>query len=254
MCQSKYYRYRPREYDSEDGPWDPVTGAAAALLGTIGSLMMGVADFPIEFLKAVKITPNSQSNHSSKGQASSGSMAEAASTSASRGRSPTSSLNLSHSTESLASPSTTNIVNQDNPSITAEPTNIPKDEERDPAPLSPRLSSDHRSMLGKAIRRSTSRSRSPNGISRSQSPGGFGKRSQTEPEGNQMTLESALRTGKGVGRIVGVGLKSPLDFTMSLARGFHNAPRLYGDESVRQTNKVTGIQSGLKVAGQVRVL
>ena len=69
-----------------------------------------------------------------------------------------------------------------------------------------------------------------------------------------MTLESALRTGKGVGRIVGVGLKSPLDFTMSLARGFHNAPKLYGDESVRQTNKVTGIQSGLRVAGQVRVL
>jgi len=46
-------RYRPREYDSEDGPWDPITGGASALLGTLGSLMMGVADLPVEILKAV---------------------------------------------------------------------------------------------------------------------------------------------------------------------------------------------------------
>lgn len=252
LCQSKYYRYRPREYDSEDGPWDPVTGAAAALLGTIGSLMMGVADFPIEFLRAVKITPNSQSSHTSKGQASFGSVAEPPSANSYHGRSSATSVNLSHSAESLASPSTTDIANPDDPGITAEPTNISKDEDRDSAALSPRLTSDHRSMLGKAIGRPSPRSRSPSGNSRSQSPSYFGRRSQIGAEGNRMTLDSALRTGKGVGRIVGVGLKSPLDFTMSLARGFHNAPKLYGDESVRQTNKVTGIQSGLRVATQVR--
>ena len=66
-----------------------------------------------------------------------------------------------------------------------------------------------------------------------------------------MTFETALAGGKGVGRIVGAGLKSPLDFTLGIAKGFHNAPKLYGDQSVRQADKVTDFQSGLKAAGRV---
>jgi hypothetical protein len=46
--------YRPREYETEDGPWDPITGGASALLGTIASLSMGVADFPIEIFRTIK--------------------------------------------------------------------------------------------------------------------------------------------------------------------------------------------------------
>lgn len=51
-------RYRPREYEAEDGPWDPISGGASALLGTFGSLMMGFADFPVEILRAMKIKPS----------------------------------------------------------------------------------------------------------------------------------------------------------------------------------------------------
>lgn len=51
-------RYRPREYDTEDGPWDPISGGASALLGTLGSLMMGFADFPVEILRALKSKPS----------------------------------------------------------------------------------------------------------------------------------------------------------------------------------------------------
>ena len=66
-----------------------------------------------------------------------------------------------------------------------------------------------------------------------------------------MPIEATLGAGKGVGRIVGAGLKSPMDFTLGLARGFHNAPKLYGDESVRPADKITDFQSGLKAAGKV---
>lgn len=41
---------------------------------------------------------------------------------------------------------------------------------------------------------------------------------------------------------------------MGLARGFHNAPKLYGDDTVRPQEKVTDFQSGLKAAGKVRFL
>jgi hypothetical protein len=67
----------------------------------------------------------------------------------------------------------------------------------------------------------------------------------------KLTLENATRAGKGVSRIVAAGMKSPLDFTLGLARGFHNAPKLYGDDTVRPQAKVTDFQSGIKAAGKV---
>ena len=84
-------------------------------------------------------------------------------------------------------------------------------------------------------------------LSHSRSPSRLSGTSGEVP--NQWSLESVIGTGKGVSRIVGVGLKSPLDFTMGLAQGFHNAPKLYGDDTVRQQDKITGIHSGLKAAG-----
>ena len=252
----KCRRYRPREYDSEDGPWDPFTGVASALLGTIGSLMMGVADLPIEFLRAVKITPNSQASHVNKGrQTNTNPNPNSASTRSYFAKSSTVSLteNTAYSSESIELPSTANM-HSDNASVTEELESMEEMDSRQSTSPPRSFTPDHRTMLGKAIRRSSSRSRSPSGNARSLSPAYSERRPQPENEGSQMSLESALRTGKGVGRIVGVGLKTPMDFTMSLARGFHNAPKLYGDESVRHTDKVTGIQSGLKAAGKVRLL
>ncbi|KAL8731922.1 MAG: hypothetical protein Q9166_003054 [cf. Caloplaca sp. 2 TL-2023] len=61
--------YRPREYDSEDGPWDPITGATSAIMGTMGSMMMGVADLPVELLRALKIKPAERSHAESDSRA-----------------------------------------------------------------------------------------------------------------------------------------------------------------------------------------
>ncbi|KAF3006794.1 hypothetical protein E8E13_010331 [Curvularia kusanoi] len=38
----------------------------------------------------------------------------------------------------------------------------------------------------------------------------------------------------------------PMNITLALTQGFHNAPRLYGDETVRRPPRVTGIHSGLR--------
>ena len=113
-------------------------------------------------------------------------------------------------------------------------------------------SSDHRTSMSNALRgslsRSSSRGSSPN------RPPGHPHRSFSGTQAGHISLEAAVGAGKSVKQIVGVGLKSPMDFTLSLARGFHNAPKLYGDESVRQADKVTDLQSGLKAAGKVRLL
>lgn len=71
-------------------------------------------------------------------------------------------------------------------------------------------------------------------------------------QASQASMNAAMGVGKGTGKMIGVALKSPMDFTLGLAKGFRNAPKLYGDDTVRQPDKVTGVQSGLKTAGKVR--
>jgi hypothetical protein len=60
----------------------------------------------------------------------------------------------------------------------------------------------------------------------------------------------ALESTKGVGRIMGAGLKTPVTFTNGLARGFHNVPTIYGDDTVRAEAKIDGVKSGLLAAGK----
>jgi hypothetical protein len=60
-----------------------------------------------------------------------------------------------------------------------------------------------------------------------------------------------MKAGKDVLRFIGVILRLPMDLLMSLARGFHNAPILYGDETVRQPTQILDFQTGLIAAGKV---
>lgn len=45
-------------------------------------------------------------------------------------------------------------------------------------------------------------------------------------------------------------LKVPMDFSASIAQGFHNAPKLYGDHTVRRAETITDVKSGMKAAGK----
>lgn len=40
-----------------------------------------------------------------------------------------------------------------------------------------------------------------------------------------------------------------MDLSLAIAQGFHNAPRLYGDSTVRTPPRISGIRSGLRAAG-----
>ena len=44
---------------------------------------------------------------------------------------------------------------------------------------------------------------------------------------------------------------APFEATLSIARGFHNAPKLYGDDTVRKADKVDSFHSGIRQAGKV---
>lgn len=264
------FRYRPRDYETDDGPWDPISGGASALLGTIASLSMGVADFPIEIFRSVKQKhQNSFKSESSKDNPnnSSGSGSD---TPANVSRS-TSQIDLSMGDESIdpRSPGSSQHAEASTPSTKTsyESTVRSSTETRftdTPLTSSTSLGEQRGSSLKQALRGTLSRSRSD---SRNRSQGTQGRSNSTDrrPDSrsysrqrevpvfdpSNLAIDNAVGAAKGAQRIVAAGMKSPMDFTLGIARGFHNAPKLYGDDTVRPHEKVVDFQSGLKAAGKV---
>lgn len=60
--------------------------------------------------------------------------------------------------------------------------------------------------------------------------------------------EVAHHIGRGALKSAAAVAKAPVNLSLALAQGFHNAPRLYGDDTVRKPIRVTGIKSGLRAA------
>ncbi|KAF8253496.1 UDP-Glycosyltransferase/glycogen phosphorylase [Wilcoxina mikolae CBS 423.85] len=56
-------------------------------------------------------------------------------------------------------------------------------------------------------------------------------------------------TKKSLTRIARSSARAPMDVSLAIAQGFHNAPRLYGDE-VRRPARITGFHSGMQAAGK----
>lgn len=66
-----------------------------------------------------------------------------------------------------------------------------------------------------------------------------------EPE-EELAEELAHDAGSGFRKTGGAIARFPMNVSLALTQGFHNAPRLYGDETVRRPRRVTGFHSGLR--------
>ncbi|KAF2458521.1 hypothetical protein BDY21DRAFT_370752 [Lineolata rhizophorae] len=66
-----------------------------------------------------------------------------------------------------------------------------------------------------------------------------------DPE-NYVVEELAYDAGHGLSKTGKAIAKAPMELSLAVAQGFHNAPRLYGDETVRRPVRISGIRSGLR--------
>ncbi|KAK6439366.1 hypothetical protein LTR95_004433 [Oleoguttula sp. CCFEE 5521] len=230
--------YRAREYETDLGPTDPISGATTALVGTASSMMMGVADFPIATLKALHIHPDASKKKKTDGEA-----GDTETEPASRKTS------LDEKSDKLSTMSSRSSV--------TSPTM--KGSSPDPTPSTSRSGSSFN--LQESLSKIQSPTQQPgrsmsialkdNLRRRSQSPSsrtGSSKRSDSPSRDPRKMLETAMDTGKGVQAIIGAGFKSPMEFTMGLSKGFRNAPKLYGDDTVRKPEHVTDFRSGMRAA------
>lgn len=227
---------------------------------------MGVADFPIEIFRAVK-TAAKKKDDAHKETSGSGEDSEITSpigsplASASASRSDLHLETAAESTDASSRHGSSSSVSTPKTSLDS----TIRSSARSPTatPLTSTMSfgkgsGSLREALRGTLTRSRSGSRERGSLQRSDSkdrkPGSRSgspfRRETKEFDPSQLTLENASRAGKGIQRIVAAGMKSPMDFTLGIARGFHNAPKLYGDDTVRPHEKVTDFQSGLKAAGK----
>ena len=230
-------------------------------MGTATSLMMGVADMPIQTLKLLNIHPDSRTKKG-KEKATSAEESEAGGESSRTGR-------------PQAARTTTNTTD-----VSGDGTDTPPGTQRQSSsmdlartqsdntvgtPGSPGTPNHRSTFMSQAFAESTSGSRSssrerarqlvPSACDVGQRHPSSATPNETQAKNGQQaglaeTVESAMDTGKGLARIVGAGFKSPMDFSLNVAKGFHNVPKLYGAE-VRQVDKVTDFQSGIRTAAKV---
>lgn len=213
--------------------------------------MMGVADFPLEIFKSVR------AKKEEKALSKQNSLEDHTPTSASRSSLSLESKDL-ESEDTSTAPSTvggSSKTSYESTSLSNAPTLTPTSSATSIEKVHRTGSNSLREALRGTLSRSRSVSRDRSSVSRSDSRNRSHHRTNSQHNSggfdpSTLTLENAIGAGKGVQRIVAAGMKSPMDFTLSIARGFHNAPKLYGDDTVRPSEKVTGLQSGLKVAGK----
>ncbi|KAI0468496.1 hypothetical protein F4859DRAFT_506068 [Xylaria cf. heliscus] len=217
LVNSGYIRYsdlklfRAKEYNTENMPTDPISACTSALVGDISSIFMSAADIPRDIFKAA-VGPS-----------------------------------------------------KPKPTEKTPPEGTPSELSRDDVPTAnasePR-DSDAASVFSNATSMRTSTSGAPNltatttatsipSASPRQPPIAQAARTETMSSDNvTQQLERILDSSRSINNIIVTGVKSPMNFCLSLARGFRNVPSLYHDDTVRPTEKVTGLSSGLKVAGK----
>jgi hypothetical protein len=227
-------------------------------MGTATSIMMGVADMPIQTLKLLNIHPDSRAAKKGKEKAAGDDDA-------------TSTGELSRTGRPSVARTTTDATNisvdRSGASTPTLGSHAPQSKSYNKAGSSPDTpgSPTHRStFMSQAFAESAQGSRSPSrdrlghrrrasSISAAElrsNNGTASPRPATPGPGLAESMESAVDTGKGLARIIGAGFKSPMDFSLNVAKGLHNVPKLYGAE-VRQVDKVTDLQSGLRTAAKV---
>jgi hypothetical protein len=255
-------RHRAREYAIDDGPIDPITGAAGALMGTATSMMMGIADMPVQTLKMLHIHPDSKEARAAKKGKGKANSDDTSSTgeSARTGR-PSVERTTTNTTDASVTSNASTPPVQPLPASTGK-TRSSTDNAPSPSPGTPGTpgAPSHRSsFMSQAFAETAQRSRSPSrdrmrkhGRASSTSAAELHSKNGTASTGPGLAenCEFAVDTGKGLARIIGAGFKSPMDFSLNVAKGLHNVPKLYGAD-VRQVDKVTDFQSGIRTAAKV---
>jgi hypothetical protein len=215
---------------TEADPGDPVSGGGVALLGNIEGLIMGFADLSHDIKRGFNLgnsrpgSPKSSSKRSS------------------RACSPASNTEEVVEDEQSANPaseSSSQVIQRSALGASRKGSDASD------------KTSEKMALRGRSM---TTNSQTPstrtNVTSSTAATTATTATTETRPA-QKMDMDSVISAGKSAAKVFNMGFRAPADFTMAVAKGFHNAPLMYNDDTVRESPKVTGFKSGIKAAGRV---
>nr|POE48635.1 isoform 2 of sterol 3-beta-glucosyltransferase ugt80a2 [Quercus suber] len=205
--------FRLQEYCTDEGPWDPISGGFTAALRAVGGMAMGIADVPTETWKAMQMPfgGSRQQNLTTM---------------------PTSTANGGSSRTAVNSVFPA-LPEQSQTSLISLP---------DPSALCVSTASGSQSDMLQGQWNSKVDDSTPKRV-----------RSRVEPgsgRSQDMLRRTGAHTSKGLGRFAKALVLSPMELSVSFTKGFHNVPKLWGDDTVRPQEQVTDLKSGLKAVGR----
>ncbi len=213
-CNSGMYkltavRNRSNQYNDFEGPGEPVTGAAGSLMSSLGDVFSGIGAGPYRLAKSTNRGIERRQRRKDKKKLAKENHALHNQASEAEER-PSS--KVEHARETAESSSAQG---------TAQISGTVK-------PLSNELPSTQ-------TRRST-------GSSSTETHESVSEHSDA-PDQNLVD-----HVGHGAFKSAKALATAPVDLSVAVAQGFHNAPRLYGDDTVRRPPRITGVRSGLRAA------
>lgn len=238
VSYKKFRLLRHNEWNDFEGPGEPVTGLAGSIVSAAGNVFSGIGGVPYRFAKHKHQEKEKKEKHEQKKKKHEENVKrrekEDADKAAAKGK------RKSHKQEpngSAASPP--NLEINGSPPIEGKDHASP--DLPDPAPYDVSeddTDDDDQHPFGTSTNPSRNLSRRDTQLTLTTIA------SQENP-----AEEFVHEVGRGAAKTAGALARVPMDLSLALAQGFHNAPRLYGDDTVRRPTRVTGIKSGLRAAG-----
>jgi hypothetical protein len=234
-------------YDTEDKPWEPFVGGASAIIGSLTAITLGLLGAPRTV--AYRLSTGRHSSDDREGLAeypeSGGKTRQKFLSKRTKSLYGRRSKDLSCACTSLTTkdprirnPSPSNLVSS-HPQSASNSVDVL---------LSPVATEEPVEAL-RGLAASLSSSERTNSE-------GSENRDELMPtcQFQEMTPKHVHHAHTGLSKAVHSALKFPMDFAMSVARGFHNLPRAFGYAHAMQAKAAFNFEDGVTVSGKVRRL
>ena len=223
---------RHHDWNDFEGPGEPVTGAGAALVNSAGGIVKGVGGMPVKWAKSIKKKErhDQKERKRTSSEIPTRSMTESKEKAVHQNKGETPSTNDENNTGELSNGGQHGIEK-----YLPEPHTLAGRAQRDVEKES--ISPDLATLHPTASKSHHFENRDEVSISSS---------AASDENLAQHLMED---TGHGISKAGEAFAKVPMDLSLAIAQGFHNAPRLYGDSTVRTAPRISGIHSGLRAAG-----
>ena len=227
---------RHYEWNDFEGPGEPVTGAGAALANSAGGIAKGIGGVPIRWAKSIRKNERREQRRKERRESQ-----------AQRRSGEIKSIPLDNGNADKKTPDDEDGGSDGNlpdggqhgaESHLPEPSTLPG------------RAHDDVEKHGNKVNGGLAKATMNNGPVTEEYPiSDIGSEEPDEHPGQVLAQDLAEDAGHGFARTGEALAKAPMDLSLAIAQGFHNAPRLYGDNTVRTPPRISGFHSGLRAAG-----